>query len=287
MAILPIQPAGGGITRGLFYFGGALYYNDDDILEYNPGRDFDFYNHGRFPCKVNGCDEYNDCSRCNEDDKAWIEVTNSKVFLVPGVAYNSWHGRMEVLGIETHDVGLSLESLSNGFWLKDMLAVCRTGEPIELPPGASMTNVRGDGFFWYDTTQEHIVTSSTFRNCGYRSDEYDQYDKSATRGCGDDHAIGCDKESSVWGFRVHSDQHTPELMQGTRNIQFENCGRRFYLYNFFGTDMPLTVSGRGQTWIDVDGSASGMNVPTLIGSGFDGVRDWWHVDDDGKIVRTH
>ena len=200
---------------GGFYFGGALYYNDNGILEYNAGRDFNFSHHGRHPCRVNNCELRGDCSKCDEDDQAWVQVTNSKVFLVPGAAYNSWSGRMEVLSIETHDVGLSLESLSRGFWVKDLLAVCRTGEPIVMPPGTSISQVRGNGFVWYDTGQEHIITDSTFRNCGYRSQEYSQYDSSPSRGCEGD----CHKYSSVWGFRVHADQHVPEIMQGTRNIK--------------------------------------------------------------------
>ncbi|CAB9506538.1 G8 domain-containing protein DDB [Seminavis robusta] len=265
---------------GGFYFGGVLYYNSQDKLEYNAGRDWNFTDHGRWPCKINSCELLSACYKCNYNDQAWNRVSNSKVFLVPGVAYNSWHGRMEVEGIEAHDVGLALESLSNGFWLKDMLAVCRTGEPIAMPPGASMTRVRGDGFFWYDTNQEHIITDSTFRNCGYRSLQYDQYDASPDRGCSNDPYSGCSSQSSVFGFRVHSDQHTPEVMQGTKNITFENCGRRFYLFNFLGTDAPITVSGRGQGWLDVDGSAANTGFPTLIGSGFGDVKDWWGVDDE-------
>jgi hypothetical protein len=32
---------------------------------------------------------------------------------------------MEIVGYEAHDVGLSIESLASGFWIDDMLAVCR------------------------------------------------------------------------------------------------------------------------------------------------------------------
>lgn len=69
-------------------------------------------------------------------------------------------------------------------------------------------------------------------------------------------------------------------MQGTTNICYENCGRRFYLVNFRGDDAPTTVSGRLQNWLDVDGSASGLNEPTLIGSGLADTGLWWRVDDN-------
>ena len=69
-------------------------------------------------------------------------------------------------------------------------------------------------------------------------------------------------------------------MQATRNISFENCGRRFYLRDFRGDSLPSTVSGRGQNWLDVDGTISGFNEPTLIGSGLADAGLWWKVDSN-------
>lgn len=130
-------------------------------------------------------------------------------------------------------------------WAKVLLTVFSNGEPVAMPPGASMANVRGDGFRFYDTGQEHIITDSTFRNCGYRSEVYNQYDKKPSTGCKED----CTRTSAVWGFRIHSDQHVPEIVQTTVNITYENCGRRFFLFSFKGPNSPVTVSGRGQVWI--------------------------------------
>jgi hypothetical protein len=72
-------------------------------------------------------------------------------------------------------------------------------------------------------------------------------------------------------------------MQGTNGIAFENCGRRFYLRDFRGDNLPDTVSGRGQNWIDVDGSASGLDEPTLIVSGLTSVASWLEIDSDGEF----
>jgi hypothetical protein len=71
------------------------------------------------------------------------------VFLTPSTGLNSWSGRMEILGYESHDVGLSLESLESGFWIDNMLAQCRTGEAIAVPADVKVSYMRGDGFFWY------------------------------------------------------------------------------------------------------------------------------------------
>ena len=118
-----------------------------------------------------------------------------------------------------------------------------------------------------------------FRNCGYRSDKYSQYDTSSSRGCDDSDANGCLDNSKAFGFFSHSDQFTPELMQGTRDIKFDNCGRRFSLDNWLGETN--SVAGRNQNWIDADGSVSGLGVPSFIVSGVANVSTWWKVDSDG------
>lgn len=235
-----------------FYFGGALYYDDNDVLTYNAGRAFDGTNHNRRTCMVDFCADGGDCvGWCNPQDMLWVRLTNTKSYLNAGVGLGSWSGRMEIVGFESHDNGLSIESLESGFWIDDMLSVCRTGEAISLPAAASLTSIKGDGFFWYDTNQEHIITNTQFRKCGYRSAEFAQYDTSPDRGCGDDDTTGCHPKSTVFGFLTHSDTFNPELMQGTSGISFDNVGRRFYLSNFRGDTAPTSVSGRTQNWLDV------------------------------------
>ena len=268
---------------GAFYFGGTLLYDEDDPsrLVYNPGRDRSFK---RNTCLEDRCETRGNCNDgCPEHLKAWVEVSNSKVFLTPGAGLNAWNGRMDILTYESHDMGLSIEGLQDGFAIDNMLAVCRTGDPMVLPPGARANKMRGQGFFWYDTNQEHIITRTTFRNCGYRSSLYDQYNDDPTRGCGNDAATGCDDDSFVFGFRAHSDQHNPELMQATEAIRFENCGRRFNLHDYRGTNLPSTVSGRLQNWFDVDGSVTGFGEPSIIGSGLSDAGLWWAADQDGKL----
>jgi hypothetical protein len=244
-----------------FYFGGSLYYNGDGVLEYNAGRD---QTNNRNPCI-----DDEDTAKC---EAAWNRITNSKTFLVANVGIGSWSGRMEVIDYECHDVGLALEALVNGFWIDNMLVACRTGEALALPVQRA-DYISAKGFFWYDTGQEHIITDSTFRNCGYRSEQYNQYDTSGTRGCGDNPYNGCHDGSTVFGFLTHSDQFNPEIMQATRDITFEDVGRRFKFTRTFNE----TVSGRTQNWYDADGSVTGLGAPTFIGSGFSGAGQWWRV----------
>ena len=115
---------------------------------------------------------------------------------------------MEVLGYECHDCGLSLEALEAGFWIDNMLASCRSGEPISFPAGASANMMAADGFGWYDTGQEHIITRSTFRNCGALT---------GGTGCDSNPLTGCTTASSVFFFLTHSSQYNPEIMQVSVN----------------------------------------------------------------------
>jgi G8 domain len=190
---------------GAFYFGGALYYNSQNVLEYNPGRSSNFNEHNRKTCAIDLCAQ-GDCNGwCPFEMQAFVRLSNSKAFLIPSVGLNSWSGRMEILGYESHDSALSIEALEPGFWVDDMLVNCRSGESLVLPPGATAIYIGAYGFGWYDTGQEHIITRSTFRNCG-----------TLTNGGGCDPTsptVGCHTKSSVFRFLTHSSQFNPEIMQ--------------------------------------------------------------------------
>jgi hypothetical protein len=262
---------------GGFYLGGSLYLKPDNAtLRYNPGRG-DFDRDERRPCADSYCEGTSSCW-CAEEDTRPLTFTNTKTFLIAGVGLNSWTGQMNMLGLEAYDQRLAIEALSDGFWIDNMYVACRTGEALGLPSPGSVSKLEGSGFYWYDTGQSHIITNSVFQNCGYRSDAYNQYETSPTRGCGTDSDTvkGCSDDSTTFGFLTHSDQYVPEIMQGTRGLTFLDGGRRFKYTQGF-TD---TVSGRCQNWLDTDGSASGFGVPTLIGSGLPEVASWWGVDDE-------
>ena len=65
---------------------------------------------------------------------------------------------MEVVKYEAHDVGLGLEALQSGFYINNMLVVCRTGEKFEMPGVSSRPNtISGNGFKWYDTSKFESV----------------------------------------------------------------------------------------------------------------------------------
>jgi hypothetical protein len=194
---------------------------------------------------------------------------------------NSWSGLLEIVNYEAHDIRLAIEVVSEGFWMDNAFIVCRTGADLGLP-SSNAYSLEGSAFYWYDVDQEVIITNTTFRNCGYRSTAFAQYDTSPTRGCGNTSDVrkGCADYSTVIGFLSDADQFAPQVMQATNGISFENCGRRFR----FSSNSLDTVSGRGQNWIDIDGTASGFWEPAIIASGLNSVKNWWGADKNCKTL---
>lgn len=181
-------------------------------IAYNAGRSFNFSRDDRNTCLIDLCDQ-GDCNGwCGRSHEGYVRLTNSKVFLTASIGLNSWSGRMEIVGYECHDCGLSIQALASGFWITNILVQCRTGEPLILPPNVNATDLTGDGFGWYDTDQKHIITRAVFQNCGYNPN----YSEDDTSGCGSDSFIGCSSRSSVFSFMTHSSELNPEIMQVRR-----------------------------------------------------------------------
>jgi hypothetical protein len=133
---------------GAFYFVGSLYYAaDGTTLVYNAGRDT--VKGYRYPCKQDLCAMGNCDAVCPLDQRAWIQLTNSKAFLTPAAGLRSWSGRLEIRHLEVHDMGISIQALEEGVWVDQMLANCRAGESISMPPGGNVASLGGYGFSWY------------------------------------------------------------------------------------------------------------------------------------------
>jgi len=128
-----------------------------------------------------------------------------------------------------------------------------------------------NGFQWYDTGQNHIMTNSTFRNC--RNDwEYCIFGPSAWTCSG----------SAVFTSLSHSDEYVPQLMQTTADIIFENVTILYQFSTLLTDPEGITVSGRNQNWLDYDGSASLLGVPAMIGSARGG--GWWSMNSECTTV---
>jgi hypothetical protein len=271
---------------GVIYFGGKLYHPEDgsDRLMYNPGRQ----NPARSTCAIEPCESNHWSGGCSCEGtgyEAYTTLQNTKVFLSAGVGISHWGARVEVVGFEAHDVALSISILGAGY-IHDGLIRCRTGDELQLPcdncdAGRTLAQgMLGTGFEWYDTDQAHIVSSVTFRKCGVQTSAI------SGGGCGDGLSSGCLQRSSVWSMLTHSDRHVPEFMQATKDITYEDCGLHFRMRDYVrdngrtqGNGMASTVSERIQSWLDVDGTASGLNGPAIIGSGVEEAGEWWQLED--------
>ena len=267
---------------GCIYFGGKLVHPTaaSDALRYNPGRQAP----ARDTCSCEpheaGCTWCGTCA-CKAEFQAYMRLEDTKVFASRGVGISNWGARVEVDGLEAHDVGLAISILGHGY-ITRMLVRCRTGESLQMPGGDRGHEMSGDGFEWYDTAQAHILTDVTMRNCGATA-----VSTAGGAGCGDG-AAGCAARSSCWQLLTHSDEHVPEMMQATSSVRYEACGRRFRFSNYVHdggqqllNGMSSSHSERQQNWRDADGSALGLDngTPVLLGSAVSEAGSWWRLDD--------
>ena len=75
------------------------------------------------------------------------------------------------------------------------------------------------------------------------------------------------------------DNMLPEIVQATKNITFDNCGRRF---GARGGEMQ-TGQAILENWLDIDGSAGGLGEYTYMVSGMARTRAWWNADEEGRF----
>mmetsp|Transcript_20238 Transcript_20238/g.42749 ORF Transcript_20238/g.42749 Transcript_20238/m.42749 type:complete len:1211 (-) Transcript_20238:513-4145(-) len=279
-------------SAGAMYFGGKLYI-ENDVLIYDAGRQ-----------------ERDTCTKLLEPDKGcrttddlWMTLRSTKVYLTMGNGLTHWGKRVEIIKYEASDVGLGLSIL--GFdWVDQMLVQCRTGLAPQLPckagSGCNDWETAGRywtsrGFEWYDTNQAHILTNITFRRCGVYEHAFVGPAVAPTlrRGCGDGEGKGCSRFSTTWSLLAFSDRHVPEMMQLTRDVKYEDCGRIFRFWNFLtdygtpmanGLDSPL--SARLQNWMDVDGSAARVGKPSILGSATPDANDWWKIDPTCELTEA-
>lgn len=117
------------------------------------------------------------------------------------------------------------------------------------------------GFQWYDVGQQHILTNTIFRNC--RAD-WNRCIWGAGGNC---------TNVAVFTSLTHSDQFVPELMQITSGLSYQNVSDLWRYSTKRTHSTGVTVSGRLQSWYDVDGTAALTGGRTMIGSVWS--NDWW------------
>ncbi|KAI9334736.1 G8 domain-containing protein [Obelidium mucronatum] len=242
------------------YVGGLFKTEANGSLSYNPGRVVSALARTcKVPLTASGS-----CS-----SPAWMRFNNTKVFLANrGIMH--WGVRVEIFRYEGHDCGISANVFGQ-VWIDQMLAICRTNNTF-MPylsgcPSAGTSNSwkcagRDSsywnsmlGFSWYDTGQNHIISNATFRTCT------NAWAPALQR-----------KSMAVWQFLTHSDQYIPNVMQATRNITYQNCNAsQLWIFNNY---QRTTVSGRLQSWLDFDGTASLSAGRTMIGSSW--ANEWWN-----------
>ena len=185
--------------------------------------------------------------------------TNIKVWMC-NVGILHWGSSIRFSKIETHD-SLRAVTVFGTVGLKECLFNCRSNNTLTLTGNSydqMLYTYPYAEFQWYDVGQTHIVANTTFRNCLTGKYSY--------------------STASTWQFLTHSDQFVPDAMQATIGIIYENTDYdKRISRNVDNMLTRNTTSGRLQNWDDLDGSASGTGVPTIMGSST--ANDWYKMDN--------
>jgi hypothetical protein len=259
---------------GVIYVGGKLVQqraSDPSSLVYNPGRG----------SRHDTCKVWSRSKECSPADQLFLRFTNTKVFLSANSAFSNWGRRSEIVGFSFYDLALSA-NLIGVHWMSNGLMACRTGENLLLPCAGCESNAAktatvlqdmpGTGFSWYDTGMQHILSDITFRRCGVY-----QASRAPAPGCGTGKQ-GCHRLSSVFRFNSGSDQFVPQMLQATKRIRYESCGKHFhFMFPGRNNGMGSSLAERLINWYDGDGTASGRGGATIMGSISADSNGWWNL----------
>eukprot|EP01132_Coremiostelium_polycephalum_P005307 gene5307-6611_t len=182
----------------------------------------------------------------------WMKFTNSKLFLC-NIGLGHWGNRVEVVGIESHDnhrpatlFGQAL--LSNGIVNGQSNNLLSDKKYFE-----SWYQYDRQGFQFYDTFVQTIVTKIEFRNFFHKSYQPDP-----------------ERNHRVIISMTHSDLYKPQGISLTNQIKFTNIASQ----QVIGHGVQNTGSSRYFNFLDWDGSVTKRNVSTLVGSHL----NWWNFD---------
>eukprot|EP01100_Stratorugosa_tubuloviscum_P000897 TRINITY_DN119_c1_g4_i1.p1 TRINITY_DN119_c1_g4~~TRINITY_DN119_c1_g4_i1.p1 ORF type:complete len:1171 (-),score=592.90 TRINITY_DN119_c1_g4_i1:114-3626(-) len=222
---------------GCIYFGAKLWSTDGsgNNLRYTVGR------FSRDP-------------RNNTGGEVYLRLQDTRVSLC-NFGTNFWGSRIEIVNYESHDCKRTGQ-LFGPAWLSNALINARSNNPTINRP---ITPI--NGWEYYDTWSQAILTRITFRNFNNPLDE-------------------------IIISLIHSDYFKPQGISAIRNVTFQNCVNNVVE---IGHNPSGTGASRYYNVIDFDGTLSknafGSNVPALIGaadselypSTSTQIKEWWKI----------
>jgi hypothetical protein len=275
-------------SAAAFYFGGEMKYTDSSkqTLTYTEGRSNIV--HDTCTDTTVGTPASTSAGCWDLSAQLWLDIQDNKAFL-SNRGLQAWGNRANIVRLEIHDAALSMNVFGQ-VWISGMLMECRSSHkpawfagcpsapPVSQSPPWGNCNVRDfyfwqsmGGFQWYDVGQSHILQNSTFRNC--RQD---------WSGCIFGSSRGVCGGMAVFTSLSHSDQFVPQLMQVTSGITYDNCTNKWRFSTKLTDKRGETVSGRMQSWLDADGTASGTGQKSMIGSAW--ADEWWKMYPTCQLV---
>ena len=121
---------------GCVYTGGDQYYNEEDLLVYNVGR--------------------NSRNTLDDGEEVWMRFLETRVFLCTR-GLNHWGNRAEAIGFAAHDVARGLTLFGEALFA-DGVVDARSGNPLQNPPFPQQA------FQYYDISVKTILDNIEFKN---------------------------------------------------------------------------------------------------------------------------
>ncbi|EFA79241.1 hypothetical protein PPL_07659 [Heterostelium album PN500] len=222
------------------YCGGKLWYENPNVdsLTYKSGRQ------DRDTQDVNG-------------NPVWMRWTNMKVSQCSSGA-NHWGNQIEIDTYESHDNKIS-GTVFGSAWINNAIVNGFSNNPADNRIEYSDVMVTRQGFQFYDTVTQTIITNINFRNFKH-----------------DSNAANPESDNSVIVSMTHSDLYKPQQISATKGITFTNVQNTQRV----GHQIRETGSSRYFNFIDWDGSVSMVSsTPKIVGSSL----NWWNFDSSCRF----
>jgi len=187
-------------------------------------------------------------------NNVWMRFTNTKMYL-SNRGIDHWGDRVEVVNMESHDSNRPATLFGEAWFDKGYI----NGQSGNIMSKSEKYDRQG--FQFYDTYVKTILTNIKFAN----------YIAKAS-------PASDEEDNRVIISMTHSDVFKPQGMSVTKNITFENVATSQKI----GHNVVDTGSSRYFNYIDSDGTFTGRNVPTIIGSHV----NWWNFDSSCSYDNT-
>lgn len=245
-----------------FYNGGFLRY-DGSTLVYNGGRNTGKRTNGEINRRNPGKDPLTNLYRPNN-------FTNLQVALC-SVGATDWHRASEWRNVDMADIVDRSYNAFGSVLFENTTIKCRTGNSVRFMGVTDLeesfhTREHMKMFRAYDQGQQHVISGWHVDSCNTASTRI--YDSQGKRAC-----------AGIW--TVPQGVNVPQFQLAAQRVTYEQPPD---VYTRFACAFNASkMNSQAGSLLDVDGSLSMRNSPTIIGAGDSAAGNFWHLHEDGNL----